>query len=64
MQPDQRRPQRATINLNVAEITWRDPPGTLEKGLERHLLKVEHHHPVTLLDLILGEIPRLTLRFQ
>ena len=33
-----------------------DPVGTLEKALERNLLKVEHDRPLPLLDLTFGEV--------
>jgi hypothetical protein len=34
-----------------------DPPGTLEKALERHLMRVNPDLPLPLLNLILGEVP-------
>jgi hypothetical protein len=44
------------INLNVANQTKTDTAGTLEKGLERAPLRVEHNRFLPLLDLTFGEV--------
>ena len=40
----------------LQKIAMTDPAGTLEKALERNLLKVEHDRPLPLLDLTFGEV--------
>ncbi len=43
------------LTLLLQKVTMTGPARTLEKALERDLLKVEQHHRITLLDIIFGE---------
>ena len=48
---------RPYVYLNVAKvIAMTDSTGTLEKALERNLLKAKHDRSIALLDLTLGEL--------
>jgi hypothetical protein len=52
--PPNGKPPELTSTLQ--KIAKADPAGTLEKALERNLLKVKHDRLLTLLDLTLGEV--------
>ena len=45
-----------SLTSMLQKITMTDSAGTLEKTLERNLLKVDHNRPLPLLDLTFGEV--------
>jgi hypothetical protein len=49
-------PESETLPQCCKQIAPVDPPGTLEKALERNLSNVKHPRPLPLLDLTLSEV--------